>query len=340
MATNHKLKKKKERERKNRSIKAMKADPTSYQNLYPDISIENTDLSDFSTDFVKSIKLAIRSINLSDESLFLAEGTRFFKMIKKNNAAHAITHYITNISEDYVAIKEVEIGHLIFEYFKENEIFSDYFPFHSISVAFINESIKILLEKLDHFKSYGYATATNKKVSIGNDSYVVVFPKHAIKQFFTRVVGDWSQYQKHSIAYAALQNSIIVAHIEDIAKTRSIFMVKIYATCNNKYLEFSRLDRAITEYSRDKTYYFLAGYFPAILKDGFAIAKTMLIPGMGGTPEWDCVYNSSDKRRKYFLSLIGTHITEENLLNARNFRLYEFLKSRGLAQIVDRDGCI
>ncbi len=207
MATNHKLKKKKERERKNRFTKAMKADPTSYQNLYPDISIENTDLSDFTTGFIKSIKLAIKSIKLSDESFFLEEGTSFFKMVKKYNAAHAITHFNTNVSEDYVPSKQVEIGHLIFEYFKINNIFFEYFPFYCIKVLFVNNSIKILLDKLDHFKSYGYSTSTYKKISIHNDSYVVVFPRHAIEQFFKRVAGDWTQYFNHFNAYHLLQNS-------------------------------------------------------------------------------------------------------------------------------------
>jgi hypothetical protein len=85
-------------------------------------------------------------------------------------------------------------------------------------------------------------------------------------------------------------------------------------------------------------YYFRIGYCPADVRSDFLAARTLLRPGMQGTPEFEelvrpCLSNSDDLRRR-----IEELTSLPSVLANVNFDLLKYFHECGIPQIVEIEG--
>tara|TARA_R110002020_G_scaffold214427_4_gene421462 strand:+ start:584 stop:889 length:306 start_codon:yes stop_codon:yes gene_type:complete len=78
----------------------------------------------------------------------------------------------------------------------------------------------------------------------------------------------------------------------------------------------------IGELDPQKKYYYRVGYCPVVCENGFAAAKTMLIPGMRGTPERSVLEDmASNKRHLNVLDDSISKLTLTDLAKSLDFGL-------------------
>jgi len=89
-----------------------------------------------------------------------------------------------------------------------------------------------------------------------------------------------------------------------------------------------------TELGR-KAYHYRVGYCPCVEEDGFLIAKTLLLPGMNGTPEASWARNNVSRRKYAELRDNVDELEYGKLVESLDFGLLKRFHDGGIPQVVE-----
>jgi len=163
---------------------------------------------------------------------------------------------------------------------------------------------------------------------------IVAFSNHALERTRERTVHNPFDYDGnvHSVGFIVACDYFELCEIPgaDCAFT-------FYNDCYMRGSEFHEYAESVLHsVDADKHYYYRVGYCPAVIAGDLLVAKTLLLPGMNGTPEFQQVVRrqaASHDEQRAFRKRVNA-LTLDNLLTSRDFSLIKEFHEAGIPQVV------
>jgi hypothetical protein len=130
-----------------------------------------------------------------------------------------------------------------------------------------------------------YYSQLKPKVLIDNNEYIVAFSRHAVERICERCVGQYDHYAGAGDAFAFLSSCSKFDVIPQGPNGNRNYLITFYDSCVPGFTEYKYLKGVKDDVNDYREYCYRVGYCPVSLNQGFASSKTLLTPGMRGTPE-------------------------------------------------------
>ena len=163
-----------------------------------------------------------------------------------------------------------------------------YIPYNDVLISPKEDEFIIIFDALLRHKTewgYVYYSQLKPKIVIDESEYIVAFSRHAVERISERCVGQYDQYAGAGDAFAFLSNCSKFDMIPQGSNGNSNYLITFYDMCSPGFAAYDYLKGVKDDVNGDREYCYRVGYCPISLNDGFASSKTLLTPGMRGTPE-------------------------------------------------------
>lgn len=177
-------------------------------------------------------------------------------------------------------------------------------------------------------------------MEINGAKYSVAFSRHALERYCERSVYNWQTYGGMGDAFGVISGTMTkylpaVIHHKSGATQQA---VAIYNQCaHGHYNAYYAKEVLGEEYSKTKRYYYLAGYCAVELSGNFAQVKTLLAPGMRGTPE-DVALRSANLPKDEFFEIQNSFKATESfrgLVDSNDFTAVKWAHDHGVPQVIN-----
>jgi len=272
---------------------------------FPEIVIDFTNLP---PQYHSALEQIIKAVRLEHLQLLPKAQQMFFHIAKEAGFSEAIelTRTISAQIDEPSAAPSIllSLGELIQERLPADSII----PSRCMDVFFGKPTPHQILIRfrslLIHgpMENPGYYSHRTPKIVCGNDSVerTVSFCTHALERIHERTVANWRTYSGSGDAFAYVDNCV---YYEDCSATMGKPCFALYNECAKGFVSYRFLEELLDDFDPNKKYYYRVGYCPSVLIEDFVLAKTLIVPGMRGTPE-----------RRLFE---GLPITEQSILAER-----------------------
>lgn len=180
-----------------------------------------------------------------------------------------------------------------------------------------------------------YFSPGEPTVRIDGKEWNVAFYRHAIERICDRAVDYWTTYAGWGDVFAFLYKCV---YFEPYRMSRKQMGFSLFQDCSPTYFSYAYAEQVLGRLDPKKTYYYRVGYCPVIQDGAFIVAKTLLIPGMRGTPEHAIIREMScdfDQRLK--LEQRVNQQTLHGLAESADFSLIRKSHEAGMPQVVSLD---
>lgn len=316
---------------------------------YPKIRIESK-LANNS--FVKVVAKTLDQIDLANPSLLPKETRKFLEILKNQGRPWALANLIggsrlKNVGQflTLLAKPSNDLGEVIVKHVLQSD--PESFPTNDIQVGFIgNEIVVGLSSMLIRQTDSGdiYHSRKRLKVKIEDKDYIVAFSKHAINAVCNRFKPSYQTYLGLGDAHALFSslNYCELCTLVDGNSSISIFDLCLAPGCweYDNYVERCAPNLATkaanSVWSKDYIPYgYRVGYFPIVLADGYAIAKTFLPPGFSKTPERKLIYDKANTDQRSRLIEIAESLDYQTLRRGNALEAIKWFHANGIPQVID-----
>ncbi len=176
-----------------------------------------------------------------------------------------------------------------------SNIIQSYLPFSSIFIfpgTPRSTSILVRMQTLCAAQTAGgtaYFSPYRPTLDIDGRRWVVAFSDHAVRQLCERMDPDWRTYTSLAYTFKAIYDKTYFELWQPPHKQPGIV---IYEHCAPGFAAYSLASKIAGPLDPQRDYCYRVGYCPAVLDSGFIKAKTLLLPGMDGTPEYQLCLRS------------------------------------------------
>ena len=173
-----------------------------------------------------------------------------------------------------------------------SRVFQAYFPFSDLNIIpGLPRDTTVLVEirSLCTAKTkYGtaYFSPYKPMLETKGGRAIVAFSDHAVRRICQRSVGSWETMLNLGYAFSVMHDTEYFEPWKSRQGNEGFVVYKRYASLRP---EDSKVETILGERDPKKPYFYRLGYCPAALDGGFLRAKTLLLPGMRGTPEYEHV---------------------------------------------------
>jgi hypothetical protein len=164
---------------------------------------------------------------------------------------------------------------------------------------------------------------------------IVSFYRHAVERVYERVVYFPETYDGHEHAFASLHDwsRSLVQHW---ANGHGLGFV-VHNECHQHDASGAYVKEVLGENAwAEKRYFYRVGYCPAVISGELLVAKTLLLPGMKGTPEraWymKTVAKTPSERRRFDTDVL--RLTGSKPCTTGDFSLIRLFHDAGIPQVV------
>lgn len=212
------------------------------------------------------------------------------------------------------------------------QIKNKYFPmadFYIMPHGAYRQDLKLCLSCLVDVPLVGYVSPIEPKVEINGRQYIVAYPVHIIEQMganlpyherskprpkkIKRFIPDPDDHLGLGDFYGFLYGCINFEQTGDICATETQEYgpaLTCYETCVSPgWFQWHYVEDLLDYWHPEQKYYYRVGYCPVVLKEPYAILKTLLLPGFFNTPEYRALHESdlspSEKCKLKSLFIMG-----------------------------------
>lgn len=345
------MKKKKKRDKKIKELKHKKSLKGAYLKKYPNLFVHGKYAN---IELIREIedicyKIDLRNLEEKISKMFQDHkcliGNKFLTKYQQNTSNVCYENYkedlyLSMVSEKYkdnTPYVELEntILLLIYNALKESGSWNKYMPIHHVLVRSYKGNFVILVNGFHQHKSSfgnGFYTTESKhiKISEGNESqkYRVALSMHALERIFSRTFRSSLDSDINKASYPLLLYRFSLLGDCEPIKINGEWATAIYTTYNNGPDTPDSLPHKIAYELLDRTEGFkiLCGYCPlGFCKDDFVHCKTLLSPGMRGTPEEKLINSLEDfeEKNKFRKIIADPQFTEDHM------ELYKYFQNNG-----------
>ena len=180
------------------------------------------------------------------------------------------------------------LGTLLFERLPAN-LWSRYFPFSGVRVDLgypHANTIRVLFQFMEQRRTpdgTAYYSEYRPTVGINGNTEAVAFYRHAAERICERCICNWKSFGGLGDAFALLHDCIYYEPwINELGEPGFTF----YDECSKGFLSELYVSQILGTWEPGRKYYYRIGYCPAAEFGELLVAKTLLLPGMRGTPEF------------------------------------------------------
>jgi hypothetical protein len=200
------------------------------------------------------------------------------------------------------------------------------------------DSVLVPFRTLQAAKGSGgtcYYSRRRPKLRAGGQELIVAFSRHAVERICDRTVRQWLTFRGSGDVFGFLDNCV---YFEDCSDACGQPCFTFYNLCMPGFVTHGYATGVLDELDPGRAYYYRVGYCPAVVEAGFLKAKTLLIPGMRGTPEYEAVSRSSLPRHVRDRMLKDVErLTLAELSKSGDYGLLRWFHTNGVPQVVPLD---
>lgn len=300
-----------------------------------------------------AVRTAVKDFIIRHEALLYADDTlllhRFKRIGIRRTASQVRTHAIktfgrkdaASIVSCWLSSPIVSMGDHILSQLP-SPVVQAYFPFSRFRIVLgrpRDNMILIEMQSLCTAKTqYGTAYFSPHKpvLEIGGGQWIVAFSDHAVRRICQRTVGSWESYLDLGYAFSVMYDTVYFEPWRTSHEEKGFVVYKEYAHPDPKD---SLIRSIVGHHDSTKRYFYRVGYCPAVVDNGFLRAKTLLLPGMTGTPEYArCLRRSitSHEKRAELQQQVG-NLAFSELTKPSHLNLVKQFHDSGIPQIVSFD---
>jgi hypothetical protein len=237
-------------------------------------------------------------------------------------------------------LMKLALGECVFRQLPER-IVDSLFPFNDVEVIPgrpNDESIQVRLRSLKERKTeFGtvYYSPLKPTVELNGERKQIAFSTHAIRQICERTVLDWRTFSGLGDAFGFFYNCVYFEIVE-LPGGQTAFT--LFNRCDPGFFVRAFVSEVLGEDDGGK-YFYRIGYCPAVVNDDLLVAKTLLVPGMDGTPEQRLLLRpgmSTVERME--IQKRASKLTFKGLVEDQDFSLLKECHDRGIPQVVSLEG--
>lgn len=215
-----------------------------------------------------------------------------------------------------------------------------HFPFHDLQLLCgypQANTVTINIRALKQAKTPGgiaYFSPLRTKVRLPDGPRIAAFYRHAVFRICERTAGNLTTHWSFGNGFMFLHDCIY--HQPWVATDGPGFI--LYEECIRPLFSSVYVAEILGETaSLTKRYFYRVGYCPAVISGEFLVAKTLLLPGMQGTPEYDWYLHhvgqsAADRSTLYEQA---SNLTRQALIETGDFRLLRRFHYGGIPQVVE-----
>ncbi|HJN08401.1 MAG TPA: hypothetical protein QF564_06895 [Pirellulaceae bacterium] len=216
-------------------------------------------------------------------------------------------------------------------------ILKRYLPPHGIHVVPgkpQDSTLLIRILSLKQRKTEGgtaYYEESETRVNFGAQKGTPAFSRHAIERLCERTLYDPTGYGGIMQAFLMCSTHLLVRSYVN----RDQWGMAIFCPCISDLAEFLAA-KVLGEYDRGQEYLYRVGYCPVVFSDDLAVAKTLLVPGMEGTPEYEKTlrpHAHSHEEKRAIRQAIG-ELTFRNLIERQDCSWMRQFHEDGIPQVM------
>lgn len=336
-----KFQKKKDREKRKHKEKIER----DLESIYPLVLI---DPKNGDPDLVGLVRDAVSKIRFSDPSVFGPEEREFYK----KGCEQGFGVFVRMAKDGFSGVKGVSeetknrtvltwacgYGERLLRRIPEDSK-KKYLPFNDVAIQFVGRRIVVGFDSLLTEKSPGgsiYFSRKRPQIKFGENEYTVGFSRHAIERICER-------QNPRYMTYAGLGDAFVFfggcRYYKPVYLEGGQAAFVLLNRCDNPgFIQANYLDRVLGKENLQKgqgNCYYVVGYCPVVFDKGFAKAKTFLIPGYSGTPEYSLLLKSKFPQSERERLLKMTHdATEDDVFMGENLELIKWFHNNGVPQVM------
>lgn len=314
---------------------------TSYSpaERFPEIVIDFTNVP---SQYHSAIDQLIEAVRLEHFELLPKAQQMFFHIAKDVGFSEAIelTRTISGQIDQPLAFPSIllSLGEVIQMRLPSDAVA----PYRCMDVVFGKPAPNQILVRFRSLLTHGsvenpgyYSHRTPKVVcGIGSVERIVSFCTHALERIHERTVGNWRTYSGSGDAFAFIDNCV---YYEDWSATMGKPCFALYNQCAKGFVSYRFLEEILDDFDPNKKYYYRVGYCPSVLTGDFVLAKTLLVPGMRGTPERKLFERLPISEQNMLAQKMETLLTWSDKADSEDWELLKWFHDNGVPQVISFD---
>jgi hypothetical protein len=304
---------------------------------------------------VQAIRRVVAGLDLSDSGVFREPHRVFFRLLK-NRGARACLDFLETIPADRAKTLFAKedllhaVGNVIFARLCDSER-RKFFHFCDFVVVPRRNDFLVTIRALKCVTIGGYTCYHSPRcptITIDGQDRIVAFSEHALERTCERIIPDWNNYALMGDAYAFFadcnyfeetrlhRDCLGFTFFNDCAL--QFFHPEILNVCSQFAIKVIGFDSYVLFKEHGIRWYYRVGYCPAVVSDGYLVAKTLLFPGYTATPEFGLILKHVPRREQDKKKALARALTAEYLRRTQDFSLIRLFHDRGVEQVVAMEG--
>jgi hypothetical protein len=315
---------------------------------FPQIDL---DLGNAPPPLANAVRRAVKRIQFENERLLPPDTLTLLRRAREIGFPNLLTEFRMMAQQEqqesvgqpelaqFLLHLEHTIGEILFS-FLPPKLRKSYLTYNYLTVACgvtSDNGLRVQICSLCHEKTAGgtaYYSPHRPTVQTDCGPKVVAFSSHALERTRERTVLAWDSYEGncHSVGFI-----IACDYFEPCDLPGSDHAFTFYNDC---YMPGSVLyeyaEAVLDSPDGDENYYYRLGYCPAVIAGDLLVAKTLLLPGMNRTPEYERVLRRQARSHEDRLALRkrADGLTLKTLLTSHDFSLIRQFHEAGIPQVV------
>jgi hypothetical protein len=299
--------------------------------------------------FVARIKALWATLDLTDRTHFREEECRLFRyqrlhglktLYKRGLAGHQLwappTYHDAQLSRLQGALGTL-LGEKLLALLGPEEV-ARWFPWHAVHCACDRSTRGFVLQCASlarHVASNGqcvYASSHPQSVRVRGRSRRVAWSPHALQRLGERTVWSPSAYAALGDIFAFVQHG---QYFESAVLHPDQAAFAFFAVCTAGHFSAEYAYQILPTVTPHTQYAYRVGYCPVVEEGDFVVAKTVLVPGYVGTPEYGVVRQASLDRgvKERMLARCEQH-SSQRLGATQDFSLLRWFHTHGVPQVI------
>ena len=304
------------------------------------------DKSVVSDDFISDVITALRDLRLNDESFFNKQEAYFWKQMKEFGFQECLDIVLKNVPDEARNLTMTKLllkmGSVIFSILREKNKLIQYIPYNDVTILPKGDEFKIIFDALLRHKTewgYVYYSQLKPKIVIDDSEYIVAFSRHAVERICERCVDQYDQYAGAGDAFAFLSQCSEFEVIPQGSNGNRNYLISFYDMCTPGFAGYKYLKGVKDDLNEDKNYCYRVGYCPISLNEGFVSSKTLLTPGMRGTPEDYLLKKAGIGRREEIeiRNSVEKSVSRKIWAFVQDFSAIKWFHDNGVSQVMEID---
>ena len=177
-----------------------------------------------------------------------------------------------------------------------------------------------------------YYSSKKHTVTLRGKTHIVAFSPHAIQRIAERIVYSPTSYADLGDIFGFVNH---YQYFEPAILYPQQDAFSFFQACSNHFFSAQYAHHILDNLDPDKKYAYRAGYCPVVEEGEFFLAKTVLVPGYVGTPEYSVLLKTSfDNGVKKQMLERCNHHSFNMTVATQDFSLLRWFHTHGVPQVI------